>query len=200
MDTPEIINETLNRPEKKICLPACKMQENKAEMSSVQYPPIEGFFIQPEFCHVASHILQVSCANSSRRYFLEKKNPNICNVLSDFEDYFGEDHDNCDSWPAVWFENNSQENQSLTDEVTKYGRENLALVHIFFQSPYITKMKRDLEITLTDFIANTGGLLGLYLGFSFVSLFEIFYWCCNCLTVKTKTISVISRDRIIPIK
>ena len=41
------------------------------------------------------------------------------------------------------------------------------------QSPYVTKIKRDVAMTFTSYVANTGGLLGLCLGFSFISLVEI---------------------------
>ena len=47
------------------------------------------------------------------------------------------------------------------------------------QSPYITKMKRDVSITYTNYVANTGGILGLCIGFSFISIIEILFWSCT---------------------
>ena len=46
----------------------------------------------------------------------------------------------------------------------RYGRENLAMVNIFIQSPYVTKIRRDVAMTWTNYVANTGGLLGLCIG------------------------------------
>ena len=47
------------------------------------------------------------------------------------------------------------------------------------QSPYVTKIKRDVAMTFTTYIANSGGLLGICVGFSFMSGIEIlFYFCC----------------------
>ena len=68
-----------------------------------------------------------------------------------------------------------------------YGRENLAMVHVMIQSPYVTKIRRDVAMTFTTFIANSGGLLGLCIGFSFMSGIEIiFYFCYFCRFFKQK--------------
>ena len=40
---------------------------------------------------------------------------------------------------------------------------------------------KDEKFTMTDFIANSGGLLGLCMGFSLVSLAEIVYHCFICI-------------------
>jgi len=45
------------------------------------------------------------------------------------------------------------------------------------QDPVVTRIKRDQKIPLIGFVANTGGLLGLCMGFSLVSAFEIVYHC-----------------------
>ena len=49
------------------------------------------------------------------------------------------------------------------------------------QSPYVTKIKRDVAMPFITFVANSGGLLGLCIGFSFISAVELLYWiCCIC--------------------
>ena len=68
----------------------------------------------------------------------------------------------------------------LKATINLYGKENLSLLHIMIQSPYITKIRNDLAMTFTNYVANTGGILGLCLGFSFISCVEILYWCCCC--------------------
>jgi len=40
-------------------------------------------------------------------------------------------------------------------------------------------MKKDEKISVIQFIANAGGLLGLCMGVSFVGLFEVFYHIFN---------------------
>ncbi|PSN50939.1 hypothetical protein C0J52_08126 [Blattella germanica] len=71
---------------------------------------------------------------------------------------------------------NSQRNQS-------YFRKNIAVVNFFFtESQFINYRKSEL-FGFTEFLSNTGGLLGLFLGFSFLSAVEVAYfislrlWC-----------------------
>ena len=47
----------------------------------------------------------------------------------------------------------------------------------------MTKFQRDTAMTWITWIANTGGLMGLCMGLSFVSIAEIIYYIC--LTVAT---------------
>ena len=95
--------------------------------------------------------------------------------------------DPCINWPESYFENNDQPNETLVNEVYEYGQRNLALIHLMIQSPYITKIKRDVAMTFTTYVANTGGLLGLCIGFSFISTIEILYWlCCCCRSLNYK--------------
>ncbi|KAG6463950.1 hypothetical protein O3G_MSEX014179, partial [Manduca sexta] len=49
-------------------------------------------------------------------------------------------------------------------------------LEMYFKSPRFVSMRRSELFGLTDFIANCGGLLGLFLGFSFLSLVEIIYF------------------------
>ena len=46
------------------------------------------------------------------------------------------------------------------------------------QSPYITKIRNDVAMSFTTYIANSGGLLGLCIGFSFMSGIEIVFYAC----------------------
>jgi hypothetical protein len=77
----------------------------------------------------------------------------------------------------------------------KYGRQNLALIHVMVQSPYVTKIKRDVAMPFVTFVANSGGLLGLCIGFSFISLVELLYWiCCICNIAKNKLL----KKKVVP--
>ena len=89
--------------------------------------------------------------------------------------------DPCNKWPENYFEENNEPNQTLVKEMYQYGRQNLALVHVMVQSPYVTKIKKDVAMSFVTFVANSGGLLGLCIGFSFISAVELLYWiCCIC--------------------
>lgn len=49
-------------------------------------------------------------------------------------------------------------------------------VDIFFKKNQFLALHRSELFGQTDFLANIGGLLGLFLGFSFLSLIEIIYF------------------------
>jgi hypothetical protein len=68
---------------------------------------------------------------------------------------------------------------ALTGFLVKYAEENFSVLKIFFKDPYYTIIQKDEAITLTTFIANAGGILGLCLGLSFVSVFEVIYHLVN---------------------
>ena len=50
----------------------------------------------------------------------------------------------------------------------------------------MTKIMRDQKIPVIAFVANTGGLLGLCMGFSLVSVFEVLY---HALTAALRRLS-----------
>ena len=52
---------------------------------------------------------------------------------------------------------------------------------VSFQDPVVTRIIRDEKIPIISFVANTGGLLGLCMGFSLVSVFEIMFHCGGAL-------------------
>ena len=86
---------------------------------------------------------------------------------------------------------------SLKQQLMTYASENLIKINAFLDSPYLSKfetdevfcslsikMKRQILLkvmSMTTFIANIGGMLGLCLGFSFVSLVEIFFFASHPL-------------------
>ena len=83
---------------------------------------------------------------------------------------------------------NVEETENLREEIHRYGKKNLASIHVLIQNPYVLTINRDVAMSFTSYIANTGGLLGLCLGFSFVSAIEVFFWCIYCcVQFKKKT-------------
>ncbi|XP_037296673.1 pickpocket protein 28 [Manduca sexta] len=60
--------------------------------------------------------------------------------------------------------------------VWDYRNYTFSRLEMYFKSPRFVSMRRSELFGLTDFIANCGGLLGLFLGFSFLSLVEIIYF------------------------
>ena len=90
-----------------------------------------------------------------------------------------------------------QQQQALAKDPTlvaamyKYARENLALVNIYIKDPAVTQVKRDQKVPLIWFIANIGGILGLTMGCSLVTVFEILHHMSSFF-FKTSAKSIIS--------
>ena len=42
------------------------------------------------------------------------------------------------------------------NEIYNYGKDNLALIHVMIQSPYVTMIEREVSMTFTEYVANTG--------------------------------------------
>ena len=61
-------------------------------------------------------------------------------------------------------------------------------MHKTKKDSFATKIVRDEKVTVTSFVANVGGLLGLCMGFSLVSVVEILYF-----SIKEKLFGIIRR-------
>ncbi len=68
--------------------------------------------------------------------------------------------------------------------IHKYAEDNIAVIKIFVKDPYYTNIQRDEAMSTVSFVANAGGLMGLCVGLSFVSIFEIFYHLMNACWIQ----------------
>jgi len=100
----------------------------------------------------------------------------------------GFNFDNCSNWP---FGYKSAREELLGDgnytfptegeddfllAMQAYAGENLAEIKLAIKAPSVQTMTRARAVTFVNFVGSTGGLLGLCLGFSFVSLVEFVYY------------------------
>ena len=53
----------------------------------------------------------------------------------------------------------------------------IAIVNFIFETDTVFEYRRDERMTFVQYISQMGGLLGLWLGFSFISAIEMIYWC-----------------------
>ncbi len=68
-----------------------------------------------------------------------------------------------------------------------YASENLVALDIYIRDPYVRLYMRREKITIISFIGNIGGLLGLFMGFSFISMVEVLYiFLCGSVTTSTQ--------------
>lgn len=84
------------------------------------------------------------------------------------------------SEPAFWKMKNKRTKMGMD-----YFRDEVSLLHVFFKSEFIVQYKRDQLYGIEDLVSNIGGLMGLCLGFSLLSVVELIYfftlrWCVLC--------------------
>ena len=77
-----------------------------------------------------------------------------------------------------------QQHLKIVNFLFKYAKNNLAVLNVFINDPFYTLIKRDEQISLISFIGNAGGLVGLCMGLSVVSIFEILYHIFNFILQK----------------
>ena len=63
------------------------------------------------------------------------------------------------------------------EKILRYMRENTALVNIYLKQPYCEKISQNEHSTLSTLVANIGGILGLCLGASIITIVEIVWHC-----------------------
>ena len=66
----------------------------------------------------------------------------------------------------------------MTEQIFDYARKNLAKIEIFIKDPYVSMFVTEEKITEMAFVGSIGGVLGLFLGFSFISSVEVVFLVC----------------------
>ncbi|ODN01494.1 Pickpocket protein 28 [Orchesella cincta] len=64
-----------------------------------------------------------------------------------------------------------------SNKTAPWAKSNISIVHVYFGQDSTYPKVRGQMYGITDLIANTGGLLGLCMGFSMLSLVEVIYLC-----------------------
>jgi hypothetical protein len=149
--------------------------------SNVLFLYRETFPNRKEMCYVLQKIAKI-CNNSIQRVVFE---PNLQSGLTcaDILD-LNNTHNVCENNDVANITSISTK-PYLVDFLFNYAEKNLAILYIYIKDPYYTSMTKDENIALISFIGNAGGLLGLCMGLSFVSVFEIVYhffryWASRC--------------------
>ncbi|CAG7722532.1 unnamed protein product [Allacma fusca] len=123
-------------------------------------------------CSSAHDSEDYKCAISAKEQFA-KDYRNTCkncdSLCTDMEYHFESTEADLQSGDILW---NDPEN----GEIPEWADHQMSIVHIYFGSDaFVPQVRSELYATV-DLIANTGGLLGLCLGFSALSAVEIIYF------------------------
>ena len=73
------------------------------------------------------------------------------------------------------FANNDDKADKFEEDVFKYAQNNIVTLTMFIREPFAEKIVTNEKISRISFMSDVGGLLGLFMGFSFVSAVEIIY-------------------------
>ena len=131
-----------------------------------------------EFCFVLQKLSKI-CLNEFRRKTFELVHTEItCAEILNFNNTKQICNKNDQSNVQLL-----QQNLGLAEFLFNYASENLAVLYIFIKDPYFTLIKKDEKMSYLSLIASAGGLLGLCMGLSFVSVFEVFYHCFQCIVI-----------------
>ncbi len=158
------------------CLPSCEYQTISTSITSATYPFEANFHETKTFCHVLLKLVQI-CQNPQRAAIFEKSydsNEITCNEVLNAHQV----NKLCteDKKPII---KAIKKNPKAKKFIFKYAAENFALLRVLISNPYYTLIIQDEEFSYITFMGNIGGLLGLSMGLSFISIFEIVYCVVN---------------------
>ena len=154
----------------KRCLAACRDQTFFTSESTALYPAKETFRYTPAFCHIVRK-LQDTCGTQSRKKSLENSFPEVCQKVNEVMSARA-----CEELYTP--ENiNDATRSGFAETILSYTEQNVALVTVFMDKPYCVKILQEVKFTTISLIGNIGGVLGLCLGGSLVSLVELVWFC-----------------------
>jgi hypothetical protein len=164
-----------NKPMK--CLQRCEIQFESVTFSYSAFP-IKQTFSQHEYYCLTLEKLSRVCANPFRSKYLEDSMVDVkisCKNISNARDLERACSDK--NVPNSIF---VQLNPGLSDYLFEYAKTNFAVLRLQIRDPFYTRIKRHEEMPRLTYMGNIGGLLGLSMGFSVVSIFEILYHFLDC--------------------
>ena len=159
------------------CRSNCEDQINSLFVTTSSYPNRKTLIYREEFCILAKRLLH-KCKGPKRKP-LEREYPNLCSTLEPLTKLDPTRFCKNNNWdiPRTLVPNCSHHKCPVEDAILAYARENLVMFNIFIKDPYAKRFQKDEKITKTSYIANSGGLLGLCMGFSLISGAEILFHC-----------------------
>ncbi len=169
----------MNTKGKKLkCLQRCELQTETMLTTTSTYPNKQTFPYRSDFCLLLQKLAKICLDSSKAEIFEQNHSPTIsCTDIITTNNT----HQLCNGNDRANV-SKIQANEALYEFMFNYARNNFAVLKVFIKDPYYTKIKKDEQMSFTAFVGNAGGLAGLCMGMSLVSIFEVFYHCTNvCL-------------------
>jgi hypothetical protein len=162
-------------------LPSCEYETITASISSISFPIQSSFHYTSYFCLALAKLDRI-CNNTRRAAIFEQSydsNEIACNEIKNAY----RSQLLCTPKERKPIHENFKDYPRVKNFVFSYAKNNFAVLKVFIRDPYYTLIVQDEDIPFITFIGNAGGLLGLSMGLSFITFFEIFYHlvklCCN---------------------
>ena len=87
---------------------------------------------------------------------------------------------------ALYGSVNDSDADVFTDSLMQYSQDNLLQINVYISKPFATQYTTEIVTSHITMLSNMGGLLGLCMGFSVVSLLEIFHLVVSATFLKKK--------------
>jgi hypothetical protein len=165
------------------CLPLCEYQTIRPSFTSSAFPIKSTFQYSSSFCLVLFKVARI-CQEPLRAKIFEAsliEHDLTCNKI-----LLANNTIKICSKLGEPIEQYVKENPNLSNFLYLYAKNNFVVLQVYISDPYYTLFKQDEQISFITFVSNTGGLLGLCMGISFISIFEIVYHffhivCYKCI-------------------
>ena len=153
--------------ERKKCLPSCQREEYMSSQTSTAYPKKQVFTQRKDICFIFKKLVKI-CDHPFKAITFEAayKDFMTCSQIKNADD------------KKICNDNkfDGTVDTGLEMAILTYARENIAYIKVFIKEPYYTLTTHDVQISVSQFIGNLGGLLGGLLGLSAVSIMEIMFF------------------------
>ena len=167
--TMALTNDT-TEPSKR-CRQRCEAQDQVLMSTSSSYPNRQTFPYRDDFCLIMKKVVRVCNDTFRKQAFANRYGTKIqCSEI--LNAYTGPSQMCQGEFADV---QDIKDNEKIVNFIHEYAQKNIAVVKLFIRDPYYTNIKSDVAVTLTSFLGNAGGLMGLCMGFSLVSAFELVY-------------------------
>lgn len=180
------LNSTDRRTTNKQCLPACVDQSNEVVVASTSHPNLH--IRATVFCTAVGKMIANCNVTYKAEAMAEVYGPDACGLVSN-RTLTGTACDASNPYQQTdYFMDLTAVDERLKDVVLEYTRDNILSMEIFFADNAVTKVVKDEKLSFIWYIAAIGGILGLCMGMSVITFFELLWYSMKvCKVFGTNT-------------